>query len=37
MLSYRLERKSAFEDDKNVNFLRLKKWVFAKGINPWFR
>jgi len=37
MLSYGLERKEAFEDDKNVNFLNCKKWVFAKGVNPWFR
>ena len=29
MLSYGLERKEAFEDDKNVNFLNLKKWVFS--------
>ena len=29
MLSYGLERKEAFEDDKNVNFLNSKKWVFA--------
>ena len=28
MLSYSLERKEAFEDDKNVNFLKSKKWVF---------
>ena len=37
MLSYGLERKEAFEDDKNVNFKKFKKWVFAKGVNPWFR
>ena len=35
MLSYGLERKEAFEDNKNVNFLNCKKWVFAKGVNPW--
>ena len=34
MLSYGLERKEAFGDDKNVNFLNSKKWVFAKGVNP---
>ena len=30
MLSYMygLERQEAFEDDKNVNFLISKKWVF---------
>ena len=37
MLSYGLERKEGFENDKNVNFLKLKKWLFAKGVNPWFR
>ena len=37
MLSYGLERKEAFEDDENVNFLNCKKWVFAKGVNPWLR
>ena len=37
VLSYGLERKEDFEDDKNVNFKKLKKWVFAKGVNPWFR
>ena len=37
MFSYDLERKKAFEDDKNVNFLKSKKWVFSKGVHPWFR
>ena len=37
MLSYGLERKEAFEDDKNVNFLKSKKWVFSKGLDPWFQ
>ena len=37
MLSYGLGRKEAFEDDKNVNFLKSKKWVFSKGVDPWFR
>ena len=36
MLSYGLERKEAFEDDENVKFLKCKKWVFAKVVNPWF-
>ena len=36
VLSYGLERKEAFEDDENVNFLNSKKWVFAKGVIPWF-
>ena len=31
MFSYGLERKEAFEDDKNV-----KKWVFSKGVHPRF-
>ena len=29
ILSYGLERKEAFEDDKNVNFLKSKKWLFS--------
>ena len=37
MFSYSLERKEAFEDDKNVNFLKSKKWVFSKGVHPSFR
>ena len=37
MFSYGLERKEAFEDDKNVNFFKCKKWVFSKGVDPWFR
>ena len=37
MFSYGLERKEAFEDDKNVNFLKSKKWVFSKGVHPWFQ
>ena len=37
VLSYGVERKEAFEDDKNVNFLKSKKWVFSKGVNPWSR
>ena len=36
MLSYGLERKEALEDNKNVNFLKSQKWVFSKGVNPWF-
>ena len=34
MFSYRLERKETFEDDKNVNFLKSKEWVFSKGVHP---
>ena len=37
MLSRGLERKESFYDDKNVNFVKSKKWVFSKGFNPWFR
>ena len=36
MFSYGLERKEAFEDDKNVNFFKSKKWVFSKGVHLWF-
>ena len=36
MFSYVLERKEAFEDDKIVNFFKCKKWVFSKGVYPWF-
>ena len=35
MLSYGLERKEGFYDDKNVNFVK-KKWVFFKGITQGF-
>ena len=28
MFSDSLERKETFEDDKNVNFFKSKKWVF---------
>ena len=34
MFSYNLERKEAFEDDKNENFFKSKKWVFSKGVDP---
>ena len=37
MFSYSPEKKEAFKDDKNVNFLKSKKWVFSKGVYPWFR
>ena len=36
-LSYGPQRKKAFDDDKNVNFLKSKKWVFSKGVHPWLR
>lgn len=35
MLSCGLEGKEAFQDNKNVNFLKCEKWVFSKGLNPW--
>ena len=37
MFSYGLERKEAFEVDKNLSFFKSKKWVFSKGVHPWFR
>ena len=37
VLSYGVERKEAFEEDKNVNFFQSKKSVFSKGVNPWSR
>ena len=36
MFSYDLERKEAFQDDENENFLKSKKWVFCKGLHPSF-
>ena len=37
MFSYGPERKKAFDDNRNFNFFNLKKWVFSKGVYPWFR
>ena len=37
MLSYGLEKKKAFGNDKNLSFFKPKKWVFSKGVHPWFR
>ena len=37
MFSHGLERKEAFEGDKNLNFFKCKKWVFSKGVDSWFR
>ena len=34
MLSYVLDRKEAFQDNKDVNFVKSKKWVLAKGVKP---
>ena len=36
MLSYSLEKKEAFEDDKNVNFLKSKKGYFPKRLTHGF-
>ena len=37
IFSYGLERKEVFEDDKNGDFFKCKKWVFSKGVHPWSR
>ena len=37
MFSYGLEKKKAFGNDKNLSFFKSKKWVFSKGVHPWFR
>ena len=34
MFSHGLERKEAFENNKNLNFFKSKKWVFSKGVHP---
>ena len=36
MLSSSLERKETFHDDKNVSFVKSKKWVFSKGLTHIF-
>ena len=36
MFSYGLERKEAFEDDKNLNFFKSKKGYFPKGFTHGF-
>ena len=36
MLSYGLERKETFEDDKNLSFLKSKKWASLKGLTHGF-
>ena len=33
MFSYGLQRKKAFDDTKNFNFFKSKKWVFSKGVH----
>ena len=37
MFSYGPKTKKAFKNHKNFNFFHSKKWVFSKGIHPWFR
>ena len=32
MLTYGLKRNKAFQNSKNVNFVKSKKWVFSKGV-----
>ena len=36
MLSNGLDRKQAFQDDKNTSFVKSKKLVFSKEVNAWF-
>ena len=36
MLSYGLERKEAFEDNENVNFLKCKTMVLVKKVHNFF-
>ena len=36
MLSYGLERKETFEDDKNLSFLKSKKSASLKGLTHGF-
>ena len=37
MLTYGLKRNKAFQNSKNFNFVKSKKWVFCKGVNASFR
>ena len=37
MLKCGLKRNKALKVDKNVSLLKLTKWVFFKGVNPWFQ
>ena len=37
MFSYGLERKESFEDDKNLNFFKCKKWVLSNGFGQKIR
>ena len=36
MLSYGLERKEAFQDDKSV-FRKGQNWVFSNEVKSWFQ
>ena len=36
MLSYGLERKQVFHNDKNVSSVRSKTWVLSKGLSHGF-
>ena len=37
MFSCSPQRNKAFDDKKNFNFFNFKKWVFSKGVHPWFQ
>ena len=37
MISYGLERKEGFEDDKNLNFFEVQKMGIFQRVHPWFR
>ena len=37
ILSFGRKRNKAFQNSKNVNFVKSKKWVFCKGVNASFR
>ena len=36
ILSFGLKRNKAFQNSKNVNFVKSKKWVFCKGLTHSF-
>ena len=37
MLKCGLKRIKLLKVDKNVSLLKLTKWVFFKGVKPWFQ
>ena len=37
MLNFGRKRNKAFQNSKNVNFVKSKKWVVCKGVNASFR